>query len=128
MLSMPHLIVLFLIALVVFGPEKLPELARMLGKVTAEVRKMTSDFRYALEDEVRELDRKARIQEQEIALNSAKPDAGTPHTEGPPQTFSELNDQESGDSTTLAESGQEVEKAHVAKPPDEKAPDDNPAT
>ena len=34
MLSMPHLIVLFVVALVIFGPQKLPELARMLGKAT----------------------------------------------------------------------------------------------
>ncbi len=57
MLSLPHLVVLFIIALMVFGPQKLPELARMLGKATAEFRKMTNDFRYALEDEVRELER-----------------------------------------------------------------------
>ncbi len=57
MLSLPHLIVLFVIALVIFGPQKLPELARMLGKATAEFRKMTNDFRYALEDEVRDLER-----------------------------------------------------------------------
>ena len=67
MLSFPHLVVLFVIALVVFGPEKLPELARMLGKATAEFRKMTSDFRFALEDEVRELDRQKRIRDEEIA-------------------------------------------------------------
>jgi sec-independent protein translocase protein TatB len=67
MLSLPHLIVLFVLALVIFGPQKLPELARMLGKATAEFRKMSSDFRYALEDEVRELDRQTRIRDEEIA-------------------------------------------------------------
>src|SRR5271154_6578262 len=67
MLSLPHLVVLFVIALVIFGPQKLPELARMLGKATAEFRKMTNDFRYALEDEVRELDRQTRIREEETA-------------------------------------------------------------
>ena len=67
MLSFPHLVVLFVIALVIFGPQKLPELARMLGKATAEFRKMTSDFRFALEDEVRELERQTRIREEEIA-------------------------------------------------------------
>lgn len=67
MLSFPHLVVLFIIALVIFGPQKLPELARMLGKATAEFRKMTNDFRYALEDEVRELERQTRIREEEIA-------------------------------------------------------------
>ncbi len=74
MLSLPHLVVLFVVALVIFGPQKLPELARMLGKATAEFRKMTSDFRYALEDEVRELDRQNRIRDEEIAAaaNAAK--------------------------------------------------------
>lgn len=67
MFSFPHLVVLFVIALVIFGPQKLPELARMLGKATAEFRKMTTDFRYALEDEVRELDRQNRIREEEAA-------------------------------------------------------------
>ena len=67
MLSFPHLVVLFVIALIIFGPQKLPELARMLGKATAEFRKMTNDFRYALEDEVRELDRQNRIREEQAA-------------------------------------------------------------
>jgi sec-independent protein translocase protein TatB len=72
MLSFPHLVVLFVIALVIFGPEKLPELARMLGKATSEFRKMTNDFRYALEDEVRELDRQNRTREQEAAAAAAR--------------------------------------------------------
>lgn len=67
MLSFPHLVVLFVIALIIFGPQKLPELARMLGKATAEFRKMTNDFRYALEDEVRDLDRQNRIREEQAA-------------------------------------------------------------
>jgi TatA/E family protein of Tat protein translocase len=73
MLSMPHLIVLFVVALVIFGPQKLPELARMLGKATAEFRKMTGDFRYALEEEVRELDRQTRIREAEAAAAPSQP-------------------------------------------------------
>jgi sec-independent protein translocase protein TatB len=75
MLSMPHLIVLFVVALVIFGPQKLPELARMLGKATAEFRKMTGDFRYALEEEVRELERQTRIREAEAAAVSTQPQA-----------------------------------------------------
>ena len=40
MLSVPHLIIVFVVALVVFGPEKLPELARNAGKFMAEFRRM----------------------------------------------------------------------------------------
>ena len=78
MLSLPHLVILFVIALMVFGPQKLPELARMLGKATAEFRKMTSDFRFALEDEVRELERNTRIREEEIAAAARAAQAPVP--------------------------------------------------
>ena len=78
MLSLPHLVVLFVVALIIFGPQKLPELARMLGKATAEFRKMTSDFRYALEDEVRELERNTRIREEETAAAARAAQAPAP--------------------------------------------------
>jgi sec-independent protein translocase protein TatB len=78
MLSLPHLVVLFVLALMVFGPEKLPELARMLGKATAEFRKMTNDFRFALEDEVRELERNTRIRDEEIAAAARAAQAPVP--------------------------------------------------
>ena len=78
MLSFPHLVVLFVIALIIFGPQKLPELARMLGKATAEFRKMTNDFRYALEDEVRELERQTRIREEEAAAAARAAQASVP--------------------------------------------------
>jgi sec-independent protein translocase protein TatB len=88
MLSFPHLVVLFVIALIIFGPQKLPELARMLGKATAEFRKMTNDFRYALEDEVRELDRRNRIKEEESAAAArlaAQPPAPAPSPSETPE-------------------------------------------
>jgi len=82
MLSFPHLVVLFVIALIIFGPQKLPELARMLGKATAEFRKMTNDFRYALEDEVRELERQTRIREEEAAAAARAAQAPAQPPEG----------------------------------------------
>ena len=60
MLSVPHLIILFIVVLVVFGPHKLPELARGLGKLMAEFRKASTDFRYAFEEEMRNIERQAR--------------------------------------------------------------------
>ena len=63
MLSVPHMIVVFLVVLVVFGPQKLPELARSLGKLMAEFRKASVDFRSAFEEEMRDLERQARIAE-----------------------------------------------------------------
>jgi sec-independent protein translocase protein TatB len=63
MLSVPHMIVVFLVVLVVFGPQKLPELARSLGKLMAEFRKASTDFKSAFEEEMRDLERQARIAE-----------------------------------------------------------------
>jgi sec-independent protein translocase protein TatB len=60
MLSVPHLVILFVIALLVFGPEKLPELARMLGKAMSEFRRVTGDVRRVVEDEMRDMELKTR--------------------------------------------------------------------
>ena len=57
MLSVPHMIVVFIIVLVVFGPQKLPELAKGLGKLMAEFRKASTDFKSAFENEMRDLER-----------------------------------------------------------------------
>ncbi|GAC1618175.1 MAG: hypothetical protein NVS9B13_05760 [Candidatus Acidiferrum sp.] len=79
MLSIPHMIVVFVIVLVVFGPNKLPELARGLGKLMAEFRKASTDFKSAFEEEMREMERQTRISElkkradAEVAAASAEP-------------------------------------------------------
>lgn len=59
MLSLPHLVIVFVVALVVFGPEKLPELAKNVGKFMAEFRRMTGDFKSTFEGHMRELEREA---------------------------------------------------------------------
>jgi sec-independent protein translocase protein TatA len=52
-LGMPELIVIFVIALIVFGPRKLPELGRSLGRGINEFKKATSALHSTLDDEVR---------------------------------------------------------------------------
>jgi len=54
-IGMPELIVIFVIALVVFGPRRLPELGRSLGKTMAEFKRATTELQQTLEREV-ELD------------------------------------------------------------------------
>jgi TatA/E family protein of Tat protein translocase len=68
MLSIPHMIVVFVVVLVVFGPQKLPELARGFGKLMAEFRKASTDFKSAFEEEMRDLERQAReVERKKIA-------------------------------------------------------------
>jgi sec-independent protein translocase protein TatB len=83
MLSLPHLIIIFLIALMVFGPEKLPELARKMGHYMAEFRRMTGDVRRVMDEEMREIERQTRENEarkREAAVAAAQ---GLPLTQSP---------------------------------------------
>lgn len=80
MLSVPHLIVIFIVVLIVFGPEKLPDLARNFGKVMAEFRRATGDLRSTFETHMRDLEREAderRIQPAP-ALRPASPTPSSP--------------------------------------------------
>lgn len=56
---------IFLLALIVFGPKKLPDLARQLGKIMAEFKRATNDFKYQLENEIEQLDIQTKREEQE---------------------------------------------------------------
>jgi sec-independent protein translocase protein TatB len=70
MLSMTHMVVLFIVVLVVFGPHKLPELARGLGKLMAEFRKASTDFKSAFEQEMRDIERQALQAERKKAAEA----------------------------------------------------------
>jgi TatA/E family protein of Tat protein translocase len=77
MLSIPHMIVVFIVVLVVFGPQKLPELARGLGKLMAEFRKASADFKGAFEEEMREMERQTLQAERRKAAEAAAASAAT---------------------------------------------------
>lgn len=83
MLSIPHLIVIFVVALVVFGPEKLPELARNFGKVMAEFRRATGDLRTTFEGHMRDLEREAETRRIAVAPPAASA-AASPTPPGQP--------------------------------------------
>ncbi len=48
----PEVILLFIVALLLFGPRRLPEIGRTLGKTVADFRRATNDFKMNLEREV----------------------------------------------------------------------------
>jgi len=61
-LGVPELIVIFIVALIVFGPRKLPELGRSLGKSLAEFKRASNDLRNTLDDEIRLDERRTTTQ------------------------------------------------------------------
>ncbi len=64
--------VIFFIALLLFGPKKLPELARYVGKLMGEFRRASSEFRIQMEDEFR-LSEQAEQQKKIAAMEAAAP-------------------------------------------------------
>ena len=56
------------VAFLLFGPKKLPEIARALGKGMGELRRVSNELRYSFEEEIRNLDRPS-----EGASDSAPP-------------------------------------------------------
>lgn len=52
-LGMQEIVVIFILALIIFGPRKLPELGKSLGKGLAEFRKASNELKQTWEEEVR---------------------------------------------------------------------------
>jgi TatA/E family protein of Tat protein translocase len=63
-LGMPEMIFIFLLALVIFGPKKLPELGRQLGKALAEFKKASNEFKNQLETEMMNIELEERSRQQ----------------------------------------------------------------
>jgi sec-independent protein translocase protein TatB len=80
--------VIFFLALLLFGPKKLPELARQLGKLMGEFRRASNEFRMQMEEELRIADQQEQ-QKKIAAMEAAAPvtpalDAGAENTIAPP--------------------------------------------
>lgn len=73
-IGMPELIVILVIALIVIGPQKLPDIARSLGKGLAEFKRASDDFQRNLAEEVRTLDEKEKAEKGEAAAEPVKRD------------------------------------------------------
>jgi TatA/E family protein of Tat protein translocase len=52
-IGMPELLIIFVIALIIFGPRKLPELGRSLGRSLGEFKRASNELRSTLEDDIR---------------------------------------------------------------------------
>ncbi len=68
-IGMMELIVIFVIALVIFGPRKLPELGRSLGKSLSEFKRASNELRSTLDEEIHLEDQRSREQTRKRAVD-----------------------------------------------------------
>jgi sec-independent protein translocase protein TatA len=62
-LGLPELIVIFVIALLVFGPKKLPDLGKSIGRDMAEFKKASDDFQESVRTEMKEVEKSTGVDE-----------------------------------------------------------------
>jgi len=70
-LGFPELILIFIVALIVFGPRRLPEIGRSLGKALGEFKKATDDLKTTIEKEVR-MDEIRQLHPAELARSISR--------------------------------------------------------
>ena len=95
-IGMPEMVVIAVIALIIFGPRKLPELGKSLGKSIAEFKRASNELKNTLEDEI-------RTEELQEARKSAQipPTAPVPATASAPSSTSAPE----GETTPRADAG-----------------------
>src|SRR5580700_4058908 len=76
-LGMADTLILMVLALVVFGPRRLPQIGRQIGKLMYEFRKASNDFKFQMEEELRQAEeadrRKKEEEDRQKALAAAPP-------------------------------------------------------
>ncbi len=55
-MSLPDTVFIFVLALIIFGPKKLPEIGRQIGKLVGEFRRASNEFKFQIEEELRQVD------------------------------------------------------------------------
>jgi sec-independent protein translocase protein TatB len=116
-ISMGDSLLLMVLALVVFGPRRLPQIGRQIGKLMYEFRKASNDFKFQMEEELRnaeEADRRKREEaerQQRLAL-TAQTQATEAKTEALPQP----------DATTASFDGSSAAAAEAEAPAEAGAP------
>jgi sec-independent protein translocase protein TatA len=96
-IGMPELIIILVIALIIFGPRKLPELGRSLGKSIGEFKKASNELRSTLEEEIRleeTRDQRAAMrteQDSAIAAAAAPPSGVAPPVSPTPPIHDTVN-------------------------------------
>jgi sec-independent protein translocase protein TatB len=118
-MSFSETIFLFFLALIIFGPKKLPEIARTVGKALNEFKRASNEFKAQIEQEISHLD----VENKQTILPPSQPPEGS--TSRSRYAGAEL--EATTEAPALAAAAPEGASAPVEKFPDEAAADQTPA-
>src|SRR5665647_1749956 len=85
-IGMPEMIIILVIALIVIGPHKLPELAKSLGKGLAEFKKASDGFQRSVQEEANKTEETVKEPPAQVKTASAQVEPMTHSTAAEPQT------------------------------------------
>jgi sec-independent protein translocase protein TatB len=86
-ISMVDSFILMVMALVVFGPRRLPQIGRQIGKLMYEFRKASNDFKFQMEEELRnaeEADRRKKEEERQRSIAALSAEQASVSADPPP--------------------------------------------
>lgn len=83
-IGMPELIIILVIALIVIGPHKLPDMAKSLGKGLAEFKKASEDFQRNIQEETRKSEEKEQAPQQVAATEKTHVETAPPNAPAEP--------------------------------------------
>ena len=81
-LGFSEMLFLFFLALIIFGPKRLPEIGRQIGKALAEFRRASNEFKFQLESEMRQMEVEEAIRKQKEREAQAPASAPVATAEG----------------------------------------------
>jgi TatA/E family protein of Tat protein translocase len=99
-IGMPELIIILTLALIIFGPRKLPELGRSLGKSLGEFKRASNELRNTLDEEI-------RIEEERSTAQKAAP----PQAVTEPIPDDDQQDRQEGDFAAATQNDQSVPRS-----------------
>ena len=80
-LGIPELLIIFVIALIVFGPKKLPDLGKSIGRAMAEFKKASEEFQESVREEMKEVEKSADVKEEMKQLEQQVSQLDQPNTD-----------------------------------------------
>jgi len=123
-IGMQEMIAIFVIALVLFGPKKLPELGRTLGKALSEFRRAKNELKSTFESHLHELERETRLDDTSYSPRDYHSPAPYPYADYDSKYDSAEPSFSESQPSTVGPPATEQSEPHVESPAPNVAPHD----